>query len=164
MDAVIVQKSEIELRRQVEDSVEIDGSQQLFGGERANPVGGPLEVLVVPGNQFGGSFGLVSLGGALHGELQVGNAVEGAQVDRLAALQCPGRARAGIGAIVTLAVGHSGQNFLGGFHFVGKAIEHDGAIGQSEFGSDSWGGHEESPLRNRVTGLSEGRFRGRPIL
>ena len=50
MDAVVVEESEIEGRREVEGSHEIDRGRQLFAGKGAHAVGSALEIFVVPGD------------------------------------------------------------------------------------------------------------------
>src|SRR5713226_7287636 len=140
MDAVIVEESEIHGCGQVEDAKEFNRSQQLLGGESAHAFGNPFVVPVIPVDQFGGRLGLVGLGGVLHLEIQVGNAVQELYVG-VGEMpgQFPSGASIGVGAIVAFIVGNTAQDFLGSFHFVGKTIEHGVAIGQSKFGSESLG-------------------------
>src|SRR5581483_4069044 len=59
VNTVIVQEPEIHHGGQVEDTIEINGCEQLLGRHGADPVDGPGEFLLVRSRQFARCLGLV---------------------------------------------------------------------------------------------------------
>src|ERR1039458_8712707 len=76
VDAVIVEELQIESCRQVENTKELDGGEQLGRSQGTNPSGSTIDVAVVPGDEVRNVLGLFLRCRSGHGELQVGNAVE----------------------------------------------------------------------------------------
>src|ERR1700686_2821703 len=103
VDAVIVEKAEVRNRWKVKYTHEIDWSGKLLRGQRANPVCRAFEILVVPIDQFGHSFGLVFFIRGFHGELKVCNCIEELDV-AVGQMPCqlPRSARMRIGPVLSL--------------------------------------------------------------
>ena len=86
--------------------------------------------------------------GRFHAEVQVGNAVEELDVSvGDVPRKFAGGPGVGVGTIVGLVVGDSGQHALGAFCFALDTVEHHGAEAGGEFGSHSLG-HIFSFLEN----------------
>ena len=115
MDGVVVDESEVEDGGEVEGAEEVDRGAELIGVHGVDAGDGALHVGVIPVHQICDGFGFF-LEPRLHVEFLVGDFVGHLDV---AGGEMPGEVPSGtsfgIGAVVALVVGDSGDDFFSSF-------------------------------------------------